>query len=350
MRKLITLSSALALTISCFAQYSLSFEANGLRKGDYRNMKQVTYVEQSQSGANQVWDFSKATVVKDFYINQNEDLMNGSDNGYRLSCDEGGEKNTLFEITPNEKRYFGMQTEHSTMTLDEPVVDLLFPFSYQDKKMGTYSGSTQTANTTRYFDGSYITSADAWGTVIMPDGNVFYNVLRVKVVKEYVENYGKSEYKITSVRYQYFAEGARYPIIITVEQEITPIGEACKCSNSKYTAMFMEQPAVYKNDAISIKDSKKSNSMEVSSFNYLATPNPFTESIQVAFNLDKDAKVVIEILDLTGNSLLKLFNDKIEAGQYSYDFQTSGLFPGTYVLSLNVNGKVYTNKMLKAGK
>ena len=160
----------------------------------------------------------------------------------------------------------------------------------------------------------------------------------------------KSEYKITSVRYQYFAEGARYPIIITVEQEITPIGEACKCSNSKYTAMFMEQPAVYKNDAISIKESKKSNSTEISSFNYLATPNPFTESIQVAFNLDKDAKVVIEILDLTGNSLLKLFNDKIEAGQYSYDFQTSGLFPGTYVLSLNVNGKVYTNKMLKAGK
>lgn len=350
MRKLITLSSALALTISCFAQYSLSFEANGLRKGDYRNMKQITYVEQSQSGANQVWDFSKSTIVKDFYIEQNEDIANSSTDGYRLSCDEGGEKNTLFEITPNEKRYYGLQTEHSRMTLEEPVVDLFFPFSYQDKKMGNYSGSTETSNSTRYFDGTYVTSADAWGTVIMPDGNVFYNVLRVKVVKEYVENYGKSEYKITSVRYQYFAEGARYPIIITVEQDYTPIGNACKCSNSKYTAMFMEQPAVYKNDAITIQKSKKANNAEISSFNYLATPNPFTESINVAFNLDKEAKVIIEILDLTGNSLLKLFNEEIEAGQYAYDFQTSGLFPGTYVLSLNVNGKVYTNKMLKAGK
>ena len=35
MRKLITLSTALAFTMGCFAQYSLSFEANGLRLQKY---------------------------------------------------------------------------------------------------------------------------------------------------------------------------------------------------------------------------------------------------------------------------------------------------------------------------
>ena len=90
MRKLITLSAALALSMGCFAQYTLSFEANGLRKGDYRNMKQIEYVEQSNAGANQIWDFSKSKVLKDFYIEQNEDLLNTSYslcyNGKRKKC------------------------------------------------------------------------------------------------------------------------------------------------------------------------------------------------------------------------------------------------------------------------
>ncbi len=347
MKRLITLTSAMAFAVGCFAQYSLSFDANGLRKGDYRNMKQVEYVEQSQDGANQVWDFSKSKIVKDFYINQNEDLAASSAEGYRLSCDEGGEKNTLFEITSSEKRYFGMQTKNYTLTLDEPIVDLMFPLSYQESKAGIYSGTSQTGSSNSYFDGNYVTKADAWGTVIMPGGDVYKNVLRVKVDKEYTENYGTTEYKISSIRYQYFAEGARYPIIITVEQEYIPVS-GCKCGNSKYTAMFMEKPAVYKNDAQ--ESAKKKAKVEISSFNYLASPNPFMESLQVAFNLGKESKVSIELMDLSGKTVLKLLNDKLEGGQYSYDFQTSTLLPGTYVLNVKVDGKVYTNKMLKAGK
>ncbi|MBR2262335.1 MAG: T9SS type A sorting domain-containing protein [Paludibacteraceae bacterium] len=348
MRKLITLSTALAFTMGCFAQYSLSFEANGLRQGDYRNMKQIEYVAQANDGANQVWDFSKSKIIKDFYIQQNEDVLNTPTEGYRLSCDEGGEKNTLFEITPNEKRFFGLENKNTVMKLDEPIVDLMFPFSYQDAKMGSYSGSTQTGSHTSYFDGNYITKADAWGTLILPDGNVYYNVLRVKVDKEYTEDYGSSTFKVKSIRYQYFAEGARYPIIITIEQEYIP-QSGCKCSNSKYTAMFMEKPAVYKNDAVQIGNKNGKAKAGISSFNYLASPNPFAESLNIAFNLDKDSEVVIDILDLNGKTVMKLFRDNLSAGQYSYDFETSALFPGTYTLSITVDGKVYTNKMLKSG-
>ena len=121
MRKLITLSTALAFAMGCFAQYSLSFEANGLRQGDYRNMKQIEYVAQANDGANQVWDFSKSKIIKDFYIQQNEDVLNTPTEGYRLSCDEGGEKNTLFEITPNEKRFFGLENKNTVMKL-APII------------------------------------------------------------------------------------------------------------------------------------------------------------------------------------------------------------------------------------
>ena len=274
-------------------------------------------------------------------------MLNTSNEGYRLSCDEGGEKNTLFEITSSEKRFFGLQNNTTTLTLDEPIVDLMFPFSFGDAKSGIYSGATQSGNSTSYFDGTYVTTADAWGTLILPNGNVYKNVLRVKVDKEYTETYGKSTFKISSIRYQYFAEGARYPIIITIEQEYTP-ESGCNCKNSKYTAMYMEKPAVYKNDAEKV-GKKKNAKPEISSFNYLASPNPFAESLNVAFNLENDANVAIDILDMKGNTVLSLFKNNLSAGQYSYDFETSALFPGAYTLSIKVNGKVYANKMLKSG-
>ena len=63
----------------------------------------------------------------------------------------------------------------------------------------------------------------------------------------------------------------------------------------------------------------------------------------------ENAEVIIEIHDLSGKSVLKLFKENLTSGQYSYDFETSALLPGTYTLTIKVNGKLYANKMLKSG-
>lgn len=345
MKKLFTLTAATLLAAGCFAQYSLSYKANQLRIGDYRNMKQIEYQAQGEAGANQYWDFSKAKVLKDMYIDQQEDLNATAEEGYRLSCDEGGTKHTLFEITKSEKRYYGMVTPGSKIDFEQPIVDLMFPFSYQDTKVGSMVGTyTPNNGEVSYIDGNYITTADAWGTLVLPDGNTYRNVLRVKVTKNYIQNFGKTKYTINTTRYQYFAEGARYPVLIVVESE-SKSDSGCKCGG-KFGEMYMETPAVYENDAIKAAP-KAGEPSFAASFNYLASPNPFAETIHLAFTMDEDAKVVVDILDMNGRVLDNFLSEQLTAGQHTYDFNASALTPGSYALRIQAGDKVYTNIMLK---
>lgn len=348
MKKLFTLTAAMLFTAGCFAQYTLSYKANQLRIGDYRNMKQIEYQAQGEAGANQYWDFSKAKVLKDMYIDQQEDMNAVGQEGYRLSCDEGGTKHTLFEITKSEKRYFGMVTPNSKIEFEEPIVDLMFPFSYQDTKVGAMVGTyTPNNGEVSYIDGNYITTADAWGTLVLPDGNTYRNVLRVKVTKNYTQNFGKTNYKINTTRYQYFAEGARYPVLIVVESE-TSSDSGCKCGG-KFGEMYMETPAVYENDAV--KAAPVAGEFEYNAeFNYLASPNPFKESIHLAFSMGADAKVSVDMLDMNGRVLKNFMSEQLAAGQHVYNFNASSLAPGQYALRIQVGDNVYTNVMLKNKK
>ena len=51
MKKTFTLTILLTMLASVsFAQCRLTYDANGLRPGDYRNMKKIEYVSQSETG------------------------------------------------------------------------------------------------------------------------------------------------------------------------------------------------------------------------------------------------------------------------------------------------------------
>lgn len=207
--------------------------------------------------------------------------------------------------------------------------------------IGTYTPNNGEVS---YIDGNYITTADAWGTLVLPDGNTYRNVLRVKVTKNYTQNFGKTNYKINTTRYQYFAEGARYPVLIVVESE-TSSDSGCKCGG-KFGEMYMETPAVYENDAI--KSAPKAGELEYTAeFNYLASPNPFTETINLAFTMGENAQVSVDILDMNGRVLKSFLNESLAAGQHVYDFNASFLTAGQYALRIQVGDKTYTNVMLK---
>ena len=80
----------------------------------------------------------------------------------------------------------------------------------------------------------------------------------------------------------------------------------------------------------------------------MVTPNPFTEYINVALTIEKDAEISIDILDMNGKVMRQLMSERISAGQQTYNFNVSSLNPGKYALRIVVDGKSYTNKLMKA--
>ena len=346
MKKIYTLALSLFAVASSFAQTTITYECNALRGGDVRNLKQIEYQDPGQGGVNQVWDFSGSKELKDMTISQAENRAVTANNNLNLVCDEGGVKNTFFEISRTQKRYWGLENASVKIKFNEPIIDLKFPFGYAEKMEGIMDGTYESGDKVNPIKGTYTTQADAWGTLILPDGNTYENVLRVKVEKVYTQpfqsaNGREEEYKINSIRYQYFAKGVRYPVLIILETEIKT---DCNCAcGGKTKEAYFETPAYFfVNDIISDKGESV-----IGNFEYSVAPNPFENDLRISFSLNKNAKVEISLVDMNGKIVKKVINEKIEKGDYIYNVNTSGIVAGSYVLQLKVDKDLYTNKLIK---
>jgi hypothetical protein len=348
MKKIYTLALSLFVVASSFAQMTITHERNALRAGDVRNLKQIEYQAPGQGGINQVWDFSQSKELKDMTISQMENRAIEAitaNNNLNLVCDEGGRKNTLFEITRSQKRYWGLENANVKIRFNEPIVDLKFPFSYAEKIGGIMDGTYTEINSGRVnsIKGTYTTHADAWGKLMLPDGNVYEDVLRIRVEKTYVQpfqiNGRDEEYKISSIRYQYFAKGVRYPVLIILETEIK---SDCNCAcNSRTREAYYEPPVYFTNEAIS------ENEEAIENFEYSVAPNPFENDLRISFSLSKNAKMEISLVDMRGKVVKKIINQRLEKGDYIYNVNTSDVIAGNYVLQVKVGKNVYSNKLIK---
>jgi len=78
----------------------------------------------------------------------------------------------------------------------------------------------------------------------------------------------------------------------------------------------------YKNEA----DSKVLSNVKV-------FPNPVSDQINLAFNLNKDSKVTIKVMDALGNDVMTLLSQQLAAGDQNHGFPlTSKLNTGYYFI------------------
>jgi hypothetical protein len=76
-------------------------------------------------------------------------------------------------------------------------------------------------------------------------------------------------------------------------------------------------------------------------------PNPFTGKTQIWYKVEKQANVNISVIDMTGKEIKIIEQGLKDKGTYKADFVNSGLTPGTYFYSLELDGKKSdTKKML----
>jgi len=347
-----TFALSLFAVAGTFAQITISYETNVLRPGDVRNLKKIEYQEQGVGGANKVWDFSQSKELGDMVIRQGDNTEMAINNKVNLVCDEGGIKNSHFEITKSKKINWGLENSVTKIKLDKPVVDLKFPFSYSEKINGMMEGVYEENGKTSPMQGNYTTEADAWGTLLLPDGNVYNHVLRIRLEKNYTQKYQTSnaepiEYQINTVRYQYFAKGVRYPVLIVCESTVNKTGDSNCVRGSKWGEAYYETPAVVFGDSGKDIKNKKGVSL-IENFEYSVTPNPFEAVLYTSFSLKKNAKVEINLFDMTKGSIVKqIVNEKMVKGDYTFDTNTSDLITGQYILQVIVDKEVYSTKLVK---
>jgi len=77
------------------------------------------------------------------------------------------------------------------------------------------------------------------------------------------------------------------------------------------------------------------------------SPNPFNPTTSIRYYLPQKAKVILEILDVTGRTIEKLVDNIESSGKHTVTFDGSGLTSGTYLYRLTTStGYEQTRKML----
>jgi Tol biopolymer transport system component len=76
-------------------------------------------------------------------------------------------------------------------------------------------------------------------------------------------------------------------------------------------------------------------------FNMTAFPNPFKDHTMIIFSVEQDAYTTIELYDLSGKLVQRLFNAEAQAGmQYAINVDGSEWNSGVYLCRITSNNQI----------
>jgi hypothetical protein len=75
-------------------------------------------------------------------------------------------------------------------------------------------------------------------------------------------------------------------------------------------------------------------------------PNPFNPSTKIKFQINKSGIVKLTVFDVKGNTVVNLLNERMSAGEYTFDFNGTNLSSGVFYYRFEVNGIAETRRML----
>jgi len=79
------------------------------------------------------------------------------------------------------------------------------------------------------------------------------------------------------------------------------------------------------------------------------TPNPFSVSTKFGFTLTENRKVLVQVHDINGNTVVTLFDDNLVAGEHSGEWAPGNTPSGIYYLVLKSGKNTQVKKMVYSG-
>ncbi|NJM15896.1 MAG: T9SS type A sorting domain-containing protein [Bacteroidales bacterium] len=302
-------------------------------------MKLINYVEPGAAGANQVWDFSGITPVNDFtgslqttMESENPSLFSAAN----VELNEFGNK-FYFKLTKDALEQYGMVTASNDLviTYDKPFKKMEYPFSYDQKIDGAFTGSYKLNNTDATLNGNYSVYADAYGTLMLPNDVEVENTLRVKTIKSYDRTYtGGQTNHIDITTYRWYASTERFPLLVLTTIDVTSNGSTSTSTQAAYRPKISATPTAVL-------------ASELPESEFKVFPNPYRHSFEVTYVVKAEGSVDIAIYDLAGKRLHTLVNNEthpIFNGTIGVEPSKLNLTSGMYLVKATINGASASQK------
>lgn len=311
----------------------------------------IRYISPGTGGKNRVWDFSKKLGSKG---SSQVKFMKDS-NGvvsvfkpsrilyYRTSLD------TLFLI--------GSESQLEKREYVQEKISKKFPLEYGDSLSrhfrceGMYCGDHPFRE-----EGITTVRVDAEGSLVLAENDTVRNVRRVHTIDSYsicmdLDSAALDTAKLTQVideRYEWYLPESQYPILEDFTSTTYCDMEAIGTTKHAYCNLPENQETYY----ITPGDENETEEEEGSSSDEQQIPEIIhyrievqRKDINIIYDLDEDATITTIVANHKGMLCLNKQWTQ-EAGQEcSTQIDCNSLRPGVYILYINVNGKIYSEKI-----
>lgn len=335
---------SLALLFICTAanaQNSLSLTCNTLRP-DSLNFEKTPLFDVGCEGVNVIWDYSDLDIkdqsdTSAVRLYRNEGRFVWDDN---CSLTTYSQKGDTLLISREE-------TPSYEMDFDVPVVRMVYPFLYGSVITTPFSGKGS------YEDKFNITEngvsqvkGDAYGTLILTEGDTVRNVLRVHTIFD--SNMAVSERisgdfigsmrKVTDT-FEWYAHGYRYPVLKITGNYLMSGEEIVSYEVDAHRMSPEMQKAVEDEENEELRGRNITNSI----INYNVQVNGYTATIK--YDLLEDTHISIALADSMGIVYWRYEDDKSAGEGYQTVVPLSDRQRGQYVIYINVNNEVNNCKI-----
>ncbi|GHV39132.1 hypothetical protein FACS1894179_03560 [Bacteroidia bacterium] len=361
---------------------------NHLRAGDVLIKQQVEFTDPGEAGINKLWDFSKVKTVNDEYtltyslppLLDDSIYIMGDMHFLKKAVHEnelvvGTEHNTMYYYRLTNDSLLQLGHENPTIKLEytSPMTLMNFPLNYGQtvvsdyKSKGLYSSTVDMQS-----QGQMITSADAYGKMILPTGDTLSPVLRVKTIQTildkspYTENPENIDITtepqnkgIQLETCRWYSKGYRYPVFETVKS----IKLADNSGIFSTAFFFPPQDHLYLDtdpenlallEELWDMDKEKDNQTNDPTFKTVTLenlmtckiyPNPVESQMNLAYDVKQDAKVSFELYSIEGLPIRKIRLQQKPAGTYTETMDCSSLRPNNYILRITANN-LFVNEII----
>ncbi len=343
MKKIVLSTFAMFSLYALNAQISLTNAQNAPTPGDSYSVLTYDTVASLQLnlGANQTWDFSSNTSASTGgytigYVNASFDITSPAGT-------------TVIEMKNNQKMYYKNSTNQleilgytdGTNRFSVPEVEGItyrtWPFAntnrYTDAGLGTYNTTDPNFPSTGPIQPTASGKASGYGTLIVPNGTSYSNVLLVVDTFNYDISFSPQTNVIAGggsqmISYKFYSSNFKYPVL----NVYFTISTQSAINTATATVLLWNQAKAYE---IEYNNSESLNSIEENSDDVIGIfPNPANDNLNIS--LKGNAKV--EIVNTSG-IVIQTLN---LVGGYSI-IDISNLVEGVYFVKCNNN----TKKLIK---
>lgn len=307
----------------------------------------IDYFKPGVGGKDVIWDMT------DFFTYGHEESINYDvDNVTGVIIAEYVDHIEKYRQTSDSLLLLEKESPQQRTVYTNPLLLMTYPIQYGDSISSTYEGKGIYCGKYSYVEnGRSMTKCDAIGTIILPEEDSLQNVLRTYTLNVYnirmcngttISDSTQSR-QVIEEQHKWFAKDLRYPIV-----------ESCvrTCYYNMKQVSYSRHAYCRMPEVMSVAEGKNMEEYEKNGSEVLHNDIIHYDIcingpiIEVHYSLDREAHIVALVTDAMGIVYRKEENVRSACLENIIEIDCSALNNSkNYILYLNVNGKIYSEKI-----